>query len=287
MGLQELQLGKPPCQGANADIKVTLFIILAPIIGGVIAFVIALITVSRSFGKKMVSILILSTLTYFIMHYMVEYLDVKPVMMWIVMGMIIIFILTYTWYQLVHGKRQTALKESNMYKKLQLLSSAAFSLGHGGADSQKVMGIICAALMVFANSQRNDQGQITGNIPKMFQISEVFQIEFNDKYGRKEKFKPEYTKNIDSLKIEKEDHILIYTKGDDIYDAKTHDLIFKGKTLNKEYMEASIFSKYVDQEGEIRKGHKIKAKVNSETMPGWIAFSCYLMIGLGTMMGGW
>ncbi len=149
------------------------------------------------------------------------------------------------------------------------------------------MGIICAALMVFANSQRNDQGQITGNIPKMFQISEVFQIEFNDKYGRKEKFKPEYTKNIDSLKIEKEDHILIYTKGDDIYDAKTHDLIFKGKTLNKEYMEASIFSKYVDQEGEIRKGHKIKAKVNSETMPGWIAFSCYLMIGLGTMMGGW
>ena len=22
-------------------------------------------------------------------------------------------------------------------------------------------------------------------------------------------------------------------------------------------------------------------------MPGWIAFSCYLMIGLGTMMGGW
>ena len=113
---------------ASAEIiKVTLFIILAPIIGGVIAFVIALITVSRSFGKKMVSILILSTLTYFIMHYMVEYLDVKPVMMWIVMGMIIIFILTYTWYKLVHGKRQTALIESNMYKKLQLLSTPAFS----------------------------------------------------------------------------------------------------------------------------------------------------------------
>ena len=93
----------------------------------------------------MIAILILSSVTYLIMDYMVEYLDVKPVMMWIVMGMIVLFILTYTWYQLVHGKRQTALKESNMYKKLQLLSSAAFSLGHGGADSQKVMGIIAAA----------------------------------------------------------------------------------------------------------------------------------------------
>lgn len=268
-------------------IKVTCFIILAPFIGGIIAFAIALITVSRNFAKKMISILILSTITYFIMDYMVEYLDVKPVMLYIVMGMIVIFILTYTYYELVHGKRQTAMKESNMYKKLQLLSSAAFSLGHGGADSQKVMGIICAALMVFANSQRNDQGQIVGKIPKMFQISEVFQIEFKDSKGRLAKFKPEYSQNVDSLKIEKEDHILIYTKGEDIYDAKTHDVIFKGKMLNQEYFEADLFKDYVKQNGEIRQGHKIKTKVNSETMPGWIAFSCYLMIGLGTMMGGW
>jgi PiT family inorganic phosphate transporter len=34
-----------------------------------------------------------------------------------------------------------------MYKKLQLVSSAAFSLGHGGSDAQKVMGIITAALV--------------------------------------------------------------------------------------------------------------------------------------------
>ncbi len=273
---------------ASAEIiKVTLFIFLAPFIGGIIAFAIALITVSRSFAKKMISILALSTATYFIMDYMVEYLDVKPVMMYIVMGMIILFILTYTWYQLVHGKRQTSMKESNMYKKLQLLSSAAFSLGHGGADSQKVMGIICAALMVFANSQRNEKGQITGDIPKMFQISEVFQIEFEDADGKKAKFKPEYSHDVDSLKIAKEDHILIYTKGDDLYDAKTHEVIFSHKTLNKKYREAAIFNDYVDKNGEILSGHKIKTKVNSETMPGWIAFSCYLMIGLGTMMGGW
>ena len=34
-----------------------------------------------------------------------------------------------------------------MYKKLQLVSSAAFSIGHGGSDAQKVMGIITAALV--------------------------------------------------------------------------------------------------------------------------------------------
>ena len=37
-------------------------------------------------------------------------------------------------------------------KKMQLLSSAAFSLGHGGNDSQKVMGIIAAAVAVYINT---------------------------------------------------------------------------------------------------------------------------------------
>ena len=35
---------------------------------------------------------------------------------------------------------------------MQLLSSAAFSLGHGGNDSQKVMGIIAAAVAVYIHT---------------------------------------------------------------------------------------------------------------------------------------
>jgi PiT family inorganic phosphate transporter len=35
------------------------------------------------------------------------------------------------------------------FKQLQLVSSALFSLGHGGNDAQKVMGIIAATLMVY------------------------------------------------------------------------------------------------------------------------------------------
>lgn len=43
-------------------------------------------------------------------------------------------------------------KADRWFKKLQLVSSAAFSLGHGSNDAQKVMGIIAAALLVYANN---------------------------------------------------------------------------------------------------------------------------------------
>ena len=39
------------------------------------------------------------------------------------------------------------------FKRTQLVSSAAFSLGHGSNDAQKVMGIISAALLVYAHQQ--------------------------------------------------------------------------------------------------------------------------------------
>ncbi len=40
-------------------------------------------------------------------------------------------------------------KADKWFRRLQLLSSAAFSLGHGGNDAQKVMGIIAAAIIVY------------------------------------------------------------------------------------------------------------------------------------------
>jgi inorganic phosphate transporter, PiT family len=40
-------------------------------------------------------------------------------------------------------------KSKRWFKRLQLVSSGLFSLGHGGSDSQKVIGIISAAMMVY------------------------------------------------------------------------------------------------------------------------------------------
>jgi PiT family inorganic phosphate transporter len=237
--------------------------------------------------------------------------------------MIAVFILVYIWFEIAYGsKKPSAVKEANMHKKLQLLSSAAFSLGHGGADSQKVMGIICAALLVYGNLGR--EGKLDKPIPKNLRITELMQIEFNDESGKIHKFKPEvaevgggiyyidhksviaaasgtalYTEEGKAITrvqgapsfkaIDKEMHkIEIFTFGDALCDAKTNDTIFVDKTIDTTYKYASVFSEYIDgSTGELREGHKIKTKVHSDTMPFWVAFGCYLMIGIGTLMGGW
>jgi PiT family inorganic phosphate transporter len=63
----------------------------------------------------------------------------------------ILFCLVYLYVEKI--RTPTAFKVSNMFKKLQLLSSAAFSIGHGGNDAQKVMGIIGAALIANGHIQ--------------------------------------------------------------------------------------------------------------------------------------
>ena len=304
-------------------IKVVLFIFLAPFIGGFIAYLIAVVTISRSFWNKIFVILLLSSLTIFFMQYMIDFLDMKPIMMYIIIGLISVFVLVYIWFEIAYGsKKPSAVKEANMHKKLQLLSSAAFSLGHGGADSQKVMGIICAALLVYGNLGR--EGKLDKPIPKNLRITELMQIEFNDESGKKHKFKPEvaevgggiyyidhksviaaasgtalYTEEGKAITrvqgaptfkaIDSEMHkIEIFTFGDALCDAKTNDTIFVDKTIDTTYKYASVFSEYIDgSTGELREGHKIKTKVHSDTMPFWVAFGCYLMIGIGTLMGGW
>ncbi|HCC31830.1 MAG TPA: anion permease [Marinilabiliales bacterium] len=46
-------------------------------------------------------------------------------------------------------RRSNPHKTTKWFKRAQLASSAAFSLGHGGSDSQKVVGIISAAMLVY------------------------------------------------------------------------------------------------------------------------------------------
>jgi PiT family inorganic phosphate transporter len=64
---------------------------------------------------------------------------------WFMIGGLFIFILTFIYNEQI--KEPNARRQSNVFKRLQLLSSAGFSIGHGGNDAQKVMGIIAAALV--------------------------------------------------------------------------------------------------------------------------------------------
>ena len=63
----------------------------------------------------------------------------------------ILFCLVYIYVEKI--KTPTAYTVGKMFKRLQLFSSAAFSIGHGGNDAQKVMGIIGAALIANGNIQ--------------------------------------------------------------------------------------------------------------------------------------
>jgi PiT family inorganic phosphate transporter len=60
-------------------------------------------------------------------------------------GGLFIFILTFIYSEKL--REPSAGRQATVFKRLQLLSSAGFSIGHGGNDAQKVMGIIAAALV--------------------------------------------------------------------------------------------------------------------------------------------
>lgn len=64
-------------------------------------------------------------------------------------AMLLLIILSFIYTEQI--KEPSAQRTANNFKKLQLLSSAAFSIGHGGNDAQKVMGIIAAALIANGN----------------------------------------------------------------------------------------------------------------------------------------
>lgn len=67
-----------------------------------------------------------------------------------IIGLLIAYIITII--ILIIAKRSHPAKATKWFKRLQLVSSALFSIGHGGSDSQKVMGIIAAAIIVFTTA---------------------------------------------------------------------------------------------------------------------------------------
>lgn len=77
----------------------------------------------------------------------------------IIYGILIImfiFICGYIYSEKI--KTPNAYRTANLFKKLQLFSSGAFSVGHGGNDAQKVMGIIGAAFVAYNSSKYPDVG---------------------------------------------------------------------------------------------------------------------------------
>jgi inorganic phosphate transporter, PiT family len=86
----------------------------------------------------------------------INYVKVVPTFLFIffapLIGMFIAFFITIL---IVHlCKRSNPYKAETWFKRLQLVSSAAFSIGHGGNDAQKVMGIIGAAMIIYVSNTK-------------------------------------------------------------------------------------------------------------------------------------
>jgi PiT family inorganic phosphate transporter len=149
----------------NSDpiIKTASFIVVAPLVGMFIAFIISLwflLSFRKDYLPRLVSILVILFVVWFLYDQLI--LDPKELegkthyktyfwqvffytknFKWILLCFILVVFAVFTFWL----NTLNAHKSNLWFKRLQLISSAAFSIGHGGNDAQKVMGIIMAALV--------------------------------------------------------------------------------------------------------------------------------------------
>ena len=122
--------------------KTLMFIFIAPVMGMVIAAFISIVTIIQNIWVKISIIFVAVALSAI-------FIPFNDIIKW---GLVIVSAIFCIFYLVNHFQYpHSAYRTGNMFKKLQLLSSAAFSVGHGGNDAQKVMGIITAALVANGN----------------------------------------------------------------------------------------------------------------------------------------
>jgi PiT family inorganic phosphate transporter len=144
-------------------IKTIAFIFLAPVIGMIIAFILSLWFI-HSFRKgwvpKIIALIVFILVALFLKenivtdpaklktHYQSYALRVifhSANFKWILLAGIMVIMASFTLF--LNGLN--ANRANIWFKRLQLVSSAIFSIGHGGNDAQKVMGIIMAAMIAY------------------------------------------------------------------------------------------------------------------------------------------
>jgi len=148
-------------------LKTASFILLAPLMGMLMAFIMSLWFLS-SFKKGWTSKIFSVGVIIFVIGFLALSLEFKQEVLskkthyesyinqvifysknfkWILLSFILLTMASFSLYL----SKLNAYRANQWFKRLQLISSAAFSIGHGGNDAQKVMGIITAALIAGGN----------------------------------------------------------------------------------------------------------------------------------------
>jgi inorganic phosphate transporter, PiT family len=146
-------------------LKIASFIFLAPMVGMIIAFIISvwfIYSFRNGPAPRVISLLIILGVIYFLYthietdpekinshyeSYIWKVVFYSKNFKWILLALILLVMAVFTFWL----NTLNAAKANTWFKRLQLVSSAAFSIGHGGNDAQKVMGIITAALIANGN----------------------------------------------------------------------------------------------------------------------------------------
>ncbi len=152
-------------------LKIISFIVLAPVVGMFMAFLIS-VWFLNSFRKgivpKIVAFIIIASMV-FLLSQVIE-TDVTKItthyennlakiifythnFKWFLIAFVVISLSLFTMFLSSLNYAQS----EKWFKKMQLVSSAAFSIGHGGNDAQKVMGIITVALISSNQIERFSQ----------------------------------------------------------------------------------------------------------------------------------
>ncbi|MEY4012907.1 MAG: hypothetical protein RIT22_2031 [Bacteroidota bacterium] len=148
---------------------VILFIVIAPLLGMIISYFISLwmmYSSKKNIFPKLLTLVLMGLAVWFLSTVLIPFEEIeKPRFespFWSVVTephnikwfLVAIIFFSLAIFNLLFSLFSAAKAEA-VLKKMQLLSSAAFSLGHGGNDSQKVMGIIAAAVAVYVKTAGN------------------------------------------------------------------------------------------------------------------------------------
>ena len=148
-------------------IKTASFIFLAPLIGMLMAFIMSLWFLSsfkKGWSSKIFSLGVIAFVIVFLSvslefnratlasktdydGYIAQVIFYSKNFKWILLSLILLIMAVFSLYL----SNLNAHRANQWFKRLQLVSSAVFSIGHGGNDAQKVMGIITAALIAGGN----------------------------------------------------------------------------------------------------------------------------------------
>jgi PiT family inorganic phosphate transporter len=151
-------------------LKTAAFIFLAPLVGMVMAFIMSLWfmhSFKKGMAPKILAFIVIISVVIFLYYsletdkaklaksthyesYINQVIFYSRNFKWILLATILLIMACFTFFL----SSLNARRANSWFKRLQLVSSAAFSVGHGGNDAQKVMGIITAALI--ANGTIND-----------------------------------------------------------------------------------------------------------------------------------